>query len=240
MNPKQKLESILASKYESEDGDLYKVELLDGMTNEEITEYKKQLPNNFLPTEIEELLKFSKGFEFYGLEEVRFDTFGHFGFEEMFPNSIQLAGDGFGNFWILDIDTNGNWNSVYYVCHDPAVIVKHSEDLTQFIEQIDEYGKKGNESTLDIIHEQTVMEIWTEKVGIMEKNEKDYDFQNKKIEFPEMFLIADLINEPIKTGFPWGKSGANTKIIRPTDKPIWIVEKKVKQGFLSRLFGGKK
>ena len=240
MNPKQKLESILSNKYESENGDLYNVELLDGMTNEEITEYKKQLPNNFLPTEIEELLKFSKGFEFYGLEEVRFDTFGHFGFEEMFPNSIQLAGDGFGNFWILDIDTNGNWNSVYYVCHDPAVIVKHSEDLTQFIEQIDEYGKKGNESTLDIIHEQTVMEIWTEKVGIMEKNEKEYDFQNKKIEFPEMFLIADLINEPIKTGFPWGKSGANTKIIRPTDKPIWIVEKKVKQGFLSRLFGGKK
>ena len=240
MNPKQKLESILSNKYESEDGDLYNVELLDGMTNEEITEYKKQLPNNFLPTEIEELLKFSKGFEFFGLEEVRFDSFGHFGFEEMFPNSIQLAGDGFGNFWILDIDTNGNWNSVYYVCHDPAVIVKHSEDLTQFIEQIDEYGKKGNESTLDIIHEQTVMEIWTEKVGIMEKNEKEYDFQNKKIEFPEMFLIADLINEPIKTGFPWGKSGANTKIIRPTDKPIWIVEKKVKQGFLSRLFGGKK
>ena len=240
MNPKQKLESILASKYESEDGDLYKVELLDGMTNEEITEYKKQLPNNFLPTEIEELLKFSKGFEFFGLEEVRFDSFGHFGFEEMFPNSIQLAGDGFGNFWILDIDTNGNWNSVYYVCHDPAVIVKHSEDLSQFIEQIDEFGKKGNESTLDIIHEQTVMEIWTEKVGIMEKNEKDYDFENKKIEFPEMFLIADLTNEPIKTGFPWGKSGANTKIIRPTDKPIWIVEKKVKQGFLSKLFGGKK
>ena len=240
MNPKQKLESILASKYESEDGDLYKVELLDGMTNEEITEYKKQLPNNFLPTEIEELLKFSKGFEFYGLEEVRFDSFGHFGFEEMFPNSIQLAGDGFGNFWILDIDTNGNWNSVYYVCHDPAVIVKHSENLSQFIEHIDEYGKKGNESTLDIIHEQSVMQIWNEKVGIMEKNEKEYDFQNKKIEFPEMFLIADLINEPIKTGFPWGKSGANTKIIRPTDKPIWIVEKKVKQGFLSRLFGGKK
>ena len=55
-----------------------------------------------------------------------------------------------------------------------------------------------------------------------------------------MFLIADLTNEPIKTGFHWGKSGANTKIIRPTDKPIWIVEKRVKQGFLSRLFGGKK
>lgn len=241
MNPKQKLESILNNEYESEDGDLYKVELFDGMTNEEITEFKKQLPNNFLPTEIEELLKFSKGFEFLRLENIRFDTFGYFGFEEMFPNSIQLAGDGFGNFWILDIDSNGNWNSVYYVCHDPAVIVKHSENLSQFIEHIDEYGKKGNESILDTIHEHTVMDIWAEKVGIMDKNDKSYDFfENKKFEFPEMFLVADLTNEPIKTGFPWAKSGPNTKIIRPTDNPIWVIESKVKQGFLARLFGRKK
>ncbi len=240
MNPKQKLESILNNEYESEDGDLYKVELLDGMTSEEINEYKKQVPNNFLPTEIEELLKFSRGFEFFGLEEVRFDTFGHFGFEEMFPNSIQLAGDGFGNIWILDIDSKGNWKSVYYVCHDPAVIVKHSVNLSEFIKHVDEFGQKGNQSNLDIIHEKTVMDIWSEKVGIMEKNEKDYDFENGQIQLPEMFLIADLTNESIKTGFPWGKSGPNTKIIRPTDEPIWIVEKRVKQGFLSRLFGGKK
>tara|TARA_B100000809_G_C14948239_1_gene462915 strand:- start:95 stop:817 length:723 start_codon:yes stop_codon:yes gene_type:complete len=240
MNPKEKLESILKNEYESEDEDLYKVELLPGMTEVEITEFKKQLPNNFIPKEIEELLKFSKGFEFFGFDEIRFNTYGYFGFQEMFPNSIQLAGDGFGNFWILDIDSSGNWNSVYYVCHDPAVIVKHSENLSQFIEQIHENGQKGRESTLNIIHEETVMEIWNEKTGIMEQNEKDYDFENKNIEFPERYLIADLTNKPIKTGFPWGKFGANTKIIRPTDKPIWIVEKKVKQGFLSKLFGRNK
>lgn len=240
MTPKQQLESILSCQYESEDGDLYMVELLDGMTDGEIEYFKSQLPNNNLPIEIEELLRFSRGFEFYGLEEVRFDAFGHFGLEEMFPNSIQLAGDGFGNFWILDIDSKGNWNSVYYVCHDPAVIVKHSENLTDFIMHVDEFGQKGNQSNLDIIHEKTVMDIWSEKVGIMEKNEKDYDFENGQVDLPEMFVVADLTDKPIKTGFSWGKSGPNTKIIRPNDEPIWIVEKRVKQGFLSRLFGGNK
>ena len=73
----------------------------------------------------------------------------------------------------------------------------------------------------------------------MEKNERDYDFENGAVELPEMFLVADLTNKPIKTGFPWGKSGPKTRIIRPTDEPIWIVEKKVKQGFLSRFFGRK-
>jgi len=240
MTPKQQLESILSNQYESEDGDLYKVELLDRMTDSAIENLKSQLPDNNLPNEIEELLRFSKGFSFYGLEEVRFDAFGHFGFEELFPKSIQLAGDGFGNFWILDIDSKGNWNSVYYVCHDPAVVVKHSENLTEFLRHVDEFGQKGNQSNLDIIHEKTVLDIWSEKVGIMEKNEKDYDFENGQVALPEMFLVADLTNQPIKTGFPWGKSGPNTKIIRPGDEPIWIVEKRMKQGFLSRLFSGKK
>ena len=240
MTVKQQLELILNNQYESEDGDLYKVELLDGMTDEEIENYKNRLPGKRIPEDIEELLRFSRGFEFYGLEEVRFDSFGHFGFEEIFPNSVQLAGDGFGNFWILDVDLKGNWNSVYYVCHDPAVVVKHSDNLTQFIEHVDEFGKKGSNSNLDIIHEKTVIDIWSEKVGIMENNEKDYDFENGQIELPEIFLIADLSGKPIKTGFSWGKSGPKTKIIRPTDKPIWIVEKKVKQGLLSKLFSGKK
>lgn len=36
MNPKQQLESILSNQYESEDGDLYRVELFDGMSDSEI------------------------------------------------------------------------------------------------------------------------------------------------------------------------------------------------------------
>jgi hypothetical protein len=240
MTTKRRLESILANKYESEDGGSYQVKLLPEMTEEEIETFKRKLPKGYLPGEIEDLLRFSRGFEFYGLEEVRFNALGQFGFEELFPISIQLAGDGFGNFWILDIDSKGNWKSVYYVCHDPPVIVKHSENLEQFIEHVDEFGRKGNDSNLDIIHEKVVIDIWKEKAGIMESNEKDYNFENSLSELPEMYLIADLRDKQIMTGFAWGKSGPKTRIIRPTDEPIWIVEKKVKQGFLSRLFGSKK
>jgi hypothetical protein len=103
---------------------------------------------------------------------------------------------------------------------------------------VDEFGLKGNESNLAIIHDNLVYEIWDQKIGIMEKNEKDYEFENN-IKFPEMFLVADLTNCPIKTGFSWGKSGPNTKIIRPSDEPVWIVEKRVKQSLLSRIFCGK-
>lgn len=239
MTIREQLQSIVPNQYQSEEGEVFRIELMKGMTESEISDFKSNLPCNKLPEEIEELLRFSKGFIFQGLEEIRFDTFQHFGFEELFPYSIQLAGDGFGNFWILDIDSEGNWNCVYYVCHDPAVVVKHSENLFDFIKHVDEFGQKRALSNLDIIHEKTVIEIWNKKFGIMEKNEQDYDFENGASELPEIYLVADLSNKPIRTGFAWGKSGSGTQIIRPNDKPIWIIEKKLKKNFFSRLFGCK-
>lgn len=239
MTPKETLQSILSNRYTTEDEEDYKVVLLPGMSPEEIESFKSRMPDKALPKDIEELLTFSRGFEFFGLDEIRFDAYEVFGFESVFPRSVQLAGDGFGNFWILDIDSKGIWRSVYYVCHDPAVIVKHSENLSDFIKHVDEFGKQGRLSHLDIIHEKIAGEIWTQKVGIMQKNQKEYDLSHLYGKLPETFLIGDLSDQPVKAGFPWALSGPNTKIVRVSDEPIWAVEKKVKQGFLSRLFGGK-
>jgi hypothetical protein len=75
----------------------------DQQTNK-LIELAKEAPTGQIPNEIRELLKFANGFEFYGLEEVTFVGISQFGFEEFFPNSVQLAGDGFGNFWILDVN----------------------------------------------------------------------------------------------------------------------------------------
>ncbi len=240
MKPIERIKSILNNEYESEDGDKYKVELFDGMSDNEIDEFKKKLPKNHLPEEIEELLRYAKGFDFYELGEIRFDAL-NFGFEEVFPNSVSLVGDGFGNFWISDIDNKGEWKEIYYVCHDPPAIVKHSNNLSEFIHHIDEFGRLGRESNLDIIHEKIVGDIWVEKLSIMEKNDKNYEFSQEFLsQLPESFVIADLKNEPIKTGFNWAKYGVNNKIIRFKDEPIWIMEKKEKQGFFSRLFNRKK
>lgn len=233
MTPIEILKSILTEQYVSEDGDEYKVELKEGLTEQEIDEIAKRLPTEKIPNEIRELLKFSRGFEFYGLDEISFDGVGQFGFVEFFPNSVQLAGDGFGNFWILDVDKNGNWGSVYFVCHDPAVIVKHSDNLVQFIEQIDFHGKNVNESNLDIIyeiHEKIVMDIWEEENGFIElenaKKSDDNSLKNFALSLQDNFVIADLRNKPIKSGFAWGKFGFNIENAkRHETELIWGIEK---------------
>ena len=239
MTPKEKLIFIQNNKYEDEDGDIFGINLLSGLTESELKLFAERLPSQKIPTEIRDLLILCKGFTFQPLEEVRFDAFEVFGFEEIFPYSIQLAGDGFGNFWILDIDGQGNWNCVYYVCHDPAVIVKHSENLSDFISHVDEFGFDQINSHLNIIHDRTVFEIYEEKVGILERNDKDYPFE-KSIKVDAPYLIADLKDLPVKSGFRWDISGSRTKILRPSDEPIWVIEKSVKQNLLSRLFNLKK
>ena len=168
MTVTEKLKSLLTEQYVTEDGDEYKIELLAGLTDEEINNLAKVVPNGQIPNDIRELLKFASGFEFSGLEEITFNGIGQFGFEEIFPNPVQLAGDGFGNFWILDINQNGNWGQVFYVCHDPAVVVKHSDNLSEFIQHVDDFGKNGKASNLDIIHEKSVMEIWQDDNNFIE------------------------------------------------------------------------
>ncbi|KKX46623.1 SMI1/KNR4 family protein [Sphingobacterium sp. IITKGP-BTPF85] len=244
MTPTEKLKSILSEQYVSEDGDEYQVELKEGLTDYQIDELAKGLPTGQIPIDIRELLKFASGFEFFGLEKVTFDEIGQFGFEEFFPYSVQLAGDGFGNFWILDVDKNGNWGNVFYVCHDPAVIVKHSENLTQFIEHVHDFGKNGNKSNLDIIHEKVVINIWNNDNGFIElenaRQSNDETLKNFTISLSDNSVIADLRNKPNQSGFAWGKFGPNIeKARRHETELIWGIEKIEKKGFLSKLFARK-
>lgn len=242
MTALEQLNLVLNEKYVSEDGDEYKIELKPGLTDQQVDKLATDLPAGQIPSGIRELLKFASGFEFFGLESITFDGVGQFGFENIFPYSVQLAGDGYGNFWILDVDNKGNWNSVFFVCHDPAVVVKHSDSLTEFIGHIDEFGKKGKESNLDIIHESSVMDIWSKYNGFIDietaRKSGDKTLNEFASGLPDNFVIADLRNQPNKAGFAWGKFGPNIdKAVRYETELLWGFEKQVKKGFLSKLLG---
>ena len=243
MTVSEKLKSILTERYVSEDGDEYKVKLLPGLTDQEIDNLAKGVPSGQIPNDIRELLKYASGFEFSGLEEITFNGIGQFGFEEIFPNSVQLVGDGFGNFWILDIDQNGNWGQVFYVCHDPAVIIKHSDNLSEFIHHIDDFGKNGKSSNLDIIHEKSIMEIWQDDNNFIElenaRQSSDTTLKEFGLSLTDNFVIADLRNKPNKSGFAWGKFGPKIEnAVRHKSELLWALEKPIKKGgFLSKLFG---
>jgi hypothetical protein len=241
MSPLEALKSILDNNYVTEDGDNYKVELKPGLSDKEIDQLAEKLPTKKVPYEIRALLKFSKGFAFAPLEEVSFDGIGKFGMENIFPFSVQLAGDGFGNFWILDIDSKGAWGAVFFVCHDPAVIVKQSNNLSEFILQLDSYAKKLRDESLDLVPGKVLMNIWNEgrffDINHFEKSE-DESLKDSTNLLGKDFVIADLRNAPNQTGFAWGKFAPNIdKAVRYKDTYVWAFEKKTKKGLFSRIFG---
>ncbi|HEY9045933.1 MAG TPA: SMI1/KNR4 family protein [Ohtaekwangia sp.] len=243
MTPLEQLKNIQHEKYTTEEGDVYQLELKPGLTDAQIDAFAAKLPGGKIPEDIRELLKYTSGFAVNSLlEEVIFTGTDEFGFEEFFPYTVSLAGDGLGNFWVVSIDENGHWGNIYFVCHDPAVIVKHSDNLAQFLFHIDESGKRGDKSHHDIVHEKTVWKIWREEPGLTDKataiNSEDETLRQFAASLPDNYFIADLRNKPIGAGFAWGKFGADLGTARVHNhEPIWGVEKKVKKGLFSKLFG---
>jgi len=55
---------------------------------------------------------------------------------------------------------------------------------------------------------------------------------------PDNFVFADLRHKQIQSGFVWGKFGPNIdKAKRHETELRWGIEKPIKKGFLSKLFG---
>jgi hypothetical protein len=236
----EQLKAILNKQYVFEEGDEYKIELRQGLTDQQIDQLSKQLPAEYIPDDIRDLLKFASGFDFPAIDEVTFDGVGRFGFENVFPYSVQLLGDGFGNFWIVDVDKKGRWGHVFFVCHDPAVVVKQSEDLAEFLKHIDELGRKNSKSFLATIRENTIMDIWNKSNGfidIEQARKSDATCRHFAEQLPDNFVIADLRNKPNGVGFAWGKFGPNIdNAIRHDTELLWGFEKQKKRGLLSKLF----
>jgi hypothetical protein len=242
MTAKEQLQLMLNQRYMDEDEKSFRITLKKGLQEEALERFTAQLPGNKLPPEIKELLQYASGFYFSGIKEITFTRLNEFGFDNFFPVAIQLADDGFGNSWILDIDKQGKWGAVFYVCNDPAVVVKHSSNLTVFLQNIDEYGKKGRESHLDIIHEETVLEIWRNGGDFIApenaKQSGDKALTSFATELPGNYVITDLRNRPTGSGFAWGKFGRGSEHAkRYKNELIWAIEKEPAKGLFGKLFG---
>ena len=234
MTALEQLKLIIDERYVTEDGEEFGIVLKEGLSDYQIDQLAAQLPSAQIPPEIRDLLRYTAGFSFAGLDEISFDGVNQFGFENIFPASVQLAGDGAGNFWIVDVNPLGEWGPVFFVCHDPAVVVKQAEDLAEFIQLIDELGKKPDQSTLSLFLERTMMRIHGQDHGFMDiasaRSSPDIVLRDFAAGLPDHFVVADLRNTPIQTGFAWGKYGPDiASTVRHENELLWGFEKRGKK-----------
>lgn len=221
-----------------EEGSSAGLEFLPGLSTEQIATLEKRLPCA-IPSNIKDLLGFTSGFKNGPIEDIDFSGSLAFEMLDVFPYGLPIAHDGLGNFWVIDLVPQAQeWGAVFYVCHDPAVIVYHTETLEAFINNIIKLSNPSHQSTLDK-QEEFSWVIWKNNPGVLSQNSCIHSNDKSLKEFAtildETYQIIDLRNPQLGDGFSWGRYGPRTIIKRYKEERIFAYQ--VKQSFFQKLFG---
>jgi hypothetical protein len=232
MNPLiQFLKKFQGTVFVHQEGHKEKFRLLPPLSDQELAELSSKLPCP-LPQDIEELLRFSQGFAGTWLGEVCFGSpSGFFGLEKVFPCAIELAHDGLGNFWIVDLTKESqSWGPIFYACHDAPVVVYQTDNLLHFVQEVIREGNEPWKSEIGEVWGPLSDQIWSYNPGVLSFshciNSADEDLKAFAKPLDETWLFVDLRNPVLGDGFSWGRFGPKTQIKRFGEKRIFAYQKK--------------
>lgn len=237
MRPIEIVKEAQHKKLIDEDGQAIDLALLPPLTATELEDFAASLPCP-LPGEMAELLKYCRGFE-GTLELVDFTGQSLMAeFREIFPHGVPIAGDGFGNFWVVDLQPNSTgWAPIYYLSHDPPTIVYQTDSLAHFLAELFRMFPP-HASEIDAVHEDRLADIWRTNPGVLSYEvclkSTDPDLAAFARELNDSYQIIDLRQPKIGDGFSWGRYGPKTVVKRFGYQPIFAYQKK---NFLRRLLG---
>ena len=164
-----------------------------------------------------------------------------FGAPETFPSGLPIAGDGFGNFWVLDLTLDDVETApVFFVCHDPPVILYQSPDIGDFLYEAFRMLVPPHASAVDDVHEDRLFNVWRNNPGTLERSTalaSDERLSAFAAELDDSFTFVDLRSSPVGMGFSWGRYGPRTDVRRHGDERLFAYappEKKPR--LLRRLF----
>ena len=214
-----------------EDGEESFLELLPPTSPSEIQRLEAGLPCR-IPASVRDLLAVTRGFVNGPLESFEFaGPGGGFGIEEIFPNPLDLAHDGFGNYWVADLHADSSdWAPIYFACHDPPVIVYQSDSLEHFVREFLRFGNPPHESEIDWVHEAATAKIWSQNPGAVPagaaRESEDQALAAFARELDDSYLVIDLRGAVLGDGFSWGRFGPKTKVVRCGREPIFAYQAK--------------
>ena len=239
MTPLEIIRQAQADTLIDEDGHVVTLELLPSLSQAELQDFADQLPCP-IPPEIMELLSACGGF--YGTVE-QVDFTGRdliFEFEPAFPDGLPIAADGYGNFWVVDLNPHSTrWGPIYFVCHDAHVVLYQADSLEQFLSELFRMFEPPHQSLVDDVHEDRLANVWQTNPGVLSYEHclrsEDPILSAFARELDESFQIIDLRRARPGDGFSWGRYGPRTKIKRFRTHAVFAYQKP--EDIISRLLG---
>ncbi len=175
-----------------------------------------------------EILWETIGFKGGWIDGPNFYSIGDFGFAELLEFTITLGIDGLGNFRVLAILKDGDLGKVFFVCHNPAVIVIQAQNLNEFLEYLLGYYSNYKQHKLITIDDKILYRMCSTSVNLRPLNEKEnIKFLDNAEEINRSKLIVgDLHKARNRAGFAWEQKGPNCVLGKIPNKHIWIIEQK--------------
>ena len=139
---------------------------------------------------------------------------------ELFPSGLPVATDGAGNFWVLDLTpTTTESAPVFFVAHDPPVVIYQTPSLGQFLHELFTGGPDVDTWTTPATRSDATVDVFARELG-------------------EGWEIVDLRTAEPGAGFEWGRFGPLTELRRCGYERLFALKApERKPGLLRRLFG---
>lgn len=156
---------------------------------------------------------------------------------DLFPSGLPIAGDGSGNFWLLDLTpTETETAIVFFACHDPPVVLYEYVDLGGFLDDV----FASDAAQLDDVR-QRAREVWRTNPGSIEHADAltgDDELRSFASGLDERFTFVDLRSPSVGMGVAWGRYGPRTEVRRYGYERLFACAPPERRpGLVSRLFG---
>ena len=187
-------------------------------------------------------MSYAGGFEYGPVDFVDFRGGLAFKYEAAFPHGLPICGDGYGNFWVVDVTNDGAWDSVFYASHDPPVIVYEAPCLATFLDDLFDKCRTDSKGRLDFIHDDATAKIWREDPWVRRVSDIDDSSDPALMAFCRTLQpaqrVCDLRSRTRGAGFAWGRFGPETPVRRDGDRLLFAIEAPpAKRSWRDRLFG---
>lgn len=240
MDPLEAIRRAEAARLVTERGDEVDLELAPPLPPDEIDRVADDAGAP-LPAELRTLLGRTAGIAGGPLESIDFTGRSlSFGAPDTFPWGLPIAGDGFGNFWVVDLTPDAAETApVFFACHDPPVILYQSGCIGDFLDEAFRMLVPPHASAVDDVHEDRLFNVWRENPGTLDHAAAlagDEGLHAFATELDDRFTFVDLRSPPIGMGFSWGRYGPRTDVRRHGRERLFAYARPEKRpGLLRRL-----
>lgn len=159
MTPRALLESALHENFPDDDGTPRRIKLIPPGRGFNERHFRDHLKGH-IPPDMQDLYALCSGFQLHH-DEITFTEYHFQGYDFLFHDWLEVAADGFGNHWVLEIRPGAaQWGPVWLASHDPPVVLHIADDPTTFIQHfLDAHRAPGVHNPYACSH-RDAMRLW--------------------------------------------------------------------------------